>query len=110
MQNYYQKPIQRVSTEFKERFDDFFLANARKTNETSSNLNMPDFQKQLFIEQAIDNNSVVTLEMLAFNQSDETTTASGTISKLSQSRFLLKSSTNVSFFIDFNQIKYIKLK
>ena len=110
MQNYYQKPIQRVSTEFKERFDDFFLANARKTDAPVSSPAMPDFQKQLFIDKAIANNSTITIEMIPFNVSESTSFATGQLSKISKSRFLLKSSKSVSFFIDFNQIKFITLK
>lgn len=66
----------------------------------------PNFQKELFIQKALQDNLLVYVQLMPKTNAGQPVAVTGYLKKLSEQRYLIKNQ-NVSYFFDFNQLRYL---
>lgn len=107
MQNY-QTSFKRITNDIIGKYEDFFLLNDSMSGSQNLMPDMPLFQKQLFLTQAIKNKLTVDLQLVPSTTEGRVIDITGQIVLDKNGKRLLKTGSNVTYFINITQLRYIQ--
>lgn len=106
-----QSTLQKLTTNFMDRYEDFFLGNDRPTLTTVERLpQMPLFQIQHFLNQAMKQNLIVNIQLEPATSDGQLVNVFGHIVSDQHGHRQLKTAGNVTYVLKPEQIRYVSKK